>query len=359
MLPKERVLTALACGVPDRVPINYFAVVGSNIDLRLKRHFGLTDGDGEGLLKALGVDFRKVVAPYKGPKLHPDDPARGMKADEWGIRRRWIENISGGYWDYVDFPLQEANEEQVAAWPLPNPDHFDYSNIYEECRSHQSYAIMIGGSGVCDIINSTGMLRGMEQALVDLITDDPAGTLLARRRTEIHLEVMRRTLEAAKGQISLFHIGEDLGTQIGPMISLDLYRQRVRPLHQRFLDLAKSFNIPLMIHSCGCSSWAFEDFIQMGVKAVDTLQPEVVNMQPEYLKKNFGGRLCFHGCISTAGPVATGSAQDVVSYCRNTLEIMKPGGGYCFSPTHNLQDNSPTENVVAAYQTAREYGSYA
>jgi hypothetical protein len=37
---------------------------------------------------------------------------------------------------------------------------------------------------------------------------------------------------------------------------------------------------------------------------------------------------------------------------RNTLEIMMPGGGYCFAPTHALQDNSPTENVVAMYKTA-------
>lgn len=36
------------------------------------------------------------------------------------------------------------------------------------------------------IINSNGFLRGMEQTLVDLITEDPAGMLLARRRTEIN-----------------------------------------------------------------------------------------------------------------------------------------------------------------------------
>jgi len=37
------------------------------------------------------------------------------------------------------------------------------------------------------------------------------------------------------------------------------------------------------------------------------------------------------------------------SYCRDTLEIMMPGGGYCFAPTHALQDNSLPENVVAMY----------
>jgi len=97
----------------------------------------------------------------------------------------------------------------------------------------------------------------------------------------------------------------------------------------------------------------------MGIKVIDTLQPEAKDMAPEYLKKKFGGRLAFHGCISTAGPVAYGSVEDVFAYCRKTLDIMMPGGGYCFAPTHALQDNSPTENVVAMYEMARKYGNYA
>jgi uroporphyrinogen decarboxylase len=81
-------------------------------------------------------------------------------------------------------------------------------------------------------------------------------------------------------------------------------------------------------------------------------------MSPEYLKHTFGGRLAFHGCISTAGPVAYGSLAEVVNYCCKTLEIMMPGGGYCFAPTHQLQDNSPTENVLAMYDCAHKYGNF-
>jgi uroporphyrinogen decarboxylase len=113
-----------------------------------------------------------------------------------------------------------------------------------------------------------------------------------------------------------------------------------------------------MVHTCGSSSWAYEDFIEMGVTAVDTLQPEAKNMEPAYLKAHFGGRLAFHGCISTAGPVAYGTVDDVIQNCRDTLDTMMPGGGYCFAPTHSLQDNSPTENVLAMYETAHKYGVY-
>jgi len=355
MTPRERVLTALAHQEPDRVPINYSANPG--IDRRLKQHYGLAPDDGEGLLRALGVDFRGVGAPYVGPELHAQVP--GRRIDVWGIHTRWIEHESGGYWDFCDFPLRDADEETVANWPMPSPDDFDYSRVAEECARKQPYAIPCGGAGTGDIVNSTGMIRTMEQVLVDLMTDEPAGLLYVDRRLAVLLEVTRRTIEAAKGRVDLMWMGEDLGSQIAPIMSLGLYRKHIRPRHQKFVDLAKAYGLPVIIHTCGSSSWAYEDFIEMGFDGVDTLQPEARNMSPRYLKEHFGGRLAFHGCISTAGPVAYGTADEVVASVRETLDIMMPGGGYCLAPTHQLQDNSPTENVVAMYDAAKRYGKYA
>ncbi len=354
MTSKERVLTTLANQKADRVPINYSANGG--IDKRLKEHFSLESNDSEGLLQALGIDFRAVGAGYKGSKLHKDIPERGISVDNWGIHTRWIEHETGGYQDFCDFPLTTADEETIASWSMPDPDQYDYSRVFDVCQRNKDYAIILHCFG--DLINGNGMLRGMEQTLVDLITDDPAGLLLADRRFEIQVEVAKRTFEAARGGIDILWIGEDLGTQKAPIISMDIFKKHIRPRHQKLVDLGKAFGAKVIIHTCGSSSWAYNDIIEMGIDAVDTLQPEATNMSPEYLKKTFGGRLAFHGCISTAGPVATGTVEETIDYCQNTLDIMMPGGGYCFAPTHSLQDNSPTENVVAMYDTAREHGKY-
>jgi uroporphyrinogen decarboxylase len=353
MLSKERVLTAFARQEPDRVPIDYAANAG--IDRRLKAHFGLAADDDEGLRQALGVDFRVAGPRYVGPKLHADLPGRSV--DNWGIHRRWVQHEAGGYWDYCDFPLREATAEQVAAWPMPSPDDFDYAAFAEECRSFRDYAVSTSG-GLGDIINGNGMVRTMEQTLLDLITDDPAGLLLADRRMSIQLEIAARMLDAAKGGVDYLYLGEDLGTQRGPMISLELFRKHIRPRYQQFCDLARAYSLPVMMHSCGSSSWAFDDFVAMGIQVVDALQPEAENMAPEYLKRRFGDRLAFHGGISTGGPVAYGTVGQVVAYCRQTLGTMMPGGGYCFAPAHALQDNSPTENVLAMYAAAHIDGSY-
>jgi len=356
MIPKERVLTALALQEADRVPIGYGANAG--VDRRLKEHYGLGPDDDEGLLRALGVDFRRVQAPYRGPKLHADIPERGIKASEWGIRTRWSQHETGGYWDYCDWPLRSATIAEVDAWPMPSPDDFDYEAVREDSKRYGDYCVFCGGAGWPDVINTCGMMRTMEQVLVDLITDDPAGLRLIERRNEVLLEVARRTLAAAEGRIDLMMLGEDLGTQRGPTISPELFRRRIRPCIRQFVDVAAGFGIPTMIHSCGSSSWAFEDFIEMGIRAVDTLQPEAKDMAPEYLKRTFGDRLAFHGCISTAGPLAKGTVADTVDCCRRTLQVMMPGGGYCFAPTHMIQDDTPVENIVAAYEVAREAGRY-
>ncbi|OPZ26061.1 MAG: methylcobalamin:coenzyme M methyltransferase [Lentisphaerae bacterium ADurb.BinA184] len=356
MTSRERVLTALACQVPDRVPVNYDANPG--IDARLKAHFGLAPDDGEGLRVALGVDFRGVGAPYVGPRLYADIPGRGVQVDDWGIHRRRIEHESGVYWDYCDFPLSTADEETIANWAFPDPDKHDYSGVAEACRRQAPHAVYVGGAGLGCIINTAGFLRGMEQVLVDLITDEPAGLLLIDRFLAMELEITRRTIEAAAGGFDFMWMGEDLGTQIAPLISRDIFRRHIRPRHQPFLDLARAHGLPVMLHTCGSSSWAYEDYIEMGVSAVDTLQPEAADMSPAYLKRTFGGRLAFHGCISTTGPVTFGTVDDVIRDCRQTLDVMMPGGGYCFAPTHCLQDNSPTENVLAMYDTVRRHGRY-
>jgi uroporphyrinogen decarboxylase len=349
MNSKERVLTTIAREEPDRVPVTYFG--NGDIDRRLREHFGADNLD-----EAFGVDFRYVGAAYTGPRLHEDKG--DIKVSDWGVHVRWIEHDSGGYWDYCTWPLREATFGEIEAWPMPDPDGFDYSGISEECDRLSGYCIACGGAGDPDIINGCGMLRTMEQVLIDLVSDDEAGLRLIDRRNDIKLEVLRRTFEAAGGKIDLLCLGEDLGTQRGPTMSPDLFRKHIRPRTQPYVDIAKEFGARTIIHSCGSSSWAFEDFIEMGIDAVDTLQPEAKDMSPAYLKSRFGDKLAFQGCISTAGPLAYGTVDDVAANVRETLEVMMPGGGYILAPTHCIQDNTPTENVITMYETARQFGVY-
>lgn len=355
MTSKERVLTAFFHQEPDRIPINYS--LRNGIAMKLKQHFGLAENDNDGLMDTLGVDFREIGLTYTGPNLHKEIVNR-MVDPQWGYITRWVEHEIGGNWEHCDYPLEHADEEEISKWPMPSPDDFDYDSLIEKCKKYKDYALYIGNPGLGCIINTAGFFRGMEQAFVDLITDDPAGILLIDRFIDIHLETTARSLEKVGKYIDFVWIGEDLGTQISPIISMDILKTHILPRHKKFIDLANAYNLPVMMHTCGSSSWSFEEYIKIGLKGVDTLQPEATNMSPEYLKKNFGGRLFFNGCISTQGVLTNGTPEDVRTSIRNTLDIMMPGGGYSIAPTNLIQDNTPLENVLAMYEEANSYGWY-
>lgn len=355
---KERVRLTLALEKPDRVPIDYST--NMTINRKLKTALGLSDSAAQDdLYEILGVDFRGIGAPYIGPSLFPNRPGMNVNP-EYGYYSRWIENEFGGYDDFCYFPLKDAEPEEIAAFPAPDPDEYDYSVVEGMVKKYRDKAIYVGNAGMPDIINSMGRVMGMEDALVNLQLGDEATLIWLEKKVSSELGRLERLLDAIKrggGEPDFMWLGEDLGTQIAPMISMELFRRVFRPTHQRFVDLAKAYGIPAMVHTCGSSSWVYEDFIEMGIKAVDTLQPEAVNMSPAYLKEHFGGRLAFHGCISTA-QIATFSAEEVDRICRQTLETLMPAGGYCFAPTHCIQDNTPVENIVAMYNAAHKYGVY-
>ena len=356
MTSKERVVRAMHHELPDRAPIDY--LTNPTIDARLKAYLGLGANDTEALLNILGVDFRGISAPYTGAPMHVTTEV-GKKADPlYGWITRYIENQSGSYWDYCDFPLIDAGEEEIAAWKFPNPDDFDYGEMSAKIERYKNFALYLGGAGLGCIINTCGFLRGMEQVLVDLVTDESAGLMLIDKLMTFQLAQFERELSAAGKLVDFVWMGEDLGTQHGPLISTAIFHKYILPWHKKFIDMAAAYDLPVMLHTCGSSSWAYEDYISVGLKGVDTLQPEATNMEPRYLKAKFGGRLFFHGCISTAGPLAYGTVADVENDVRDTLEIMMPGGGYLLSPSHSIQDNSPPENVAAMYAAAHKYGRY-
>lgn len=357
MTAKERVQRTFHFEKTDRVTIGYDT--NPTAHKNLCNALGIKETDYLTLLKALGCDYVGVGASYIGPQLYEDIKGRTRNPED-GCVMKYIENEFGGYWDFCDFPLKDASEETIYNYPFPNPDHYDYESADRQIDSliKEGFALHLGGPGLADILNSTGRIMSVEDTLVNLATEDEATIHMVDKKLNANLAVCERILERNKGKLDFLWIGEDLGTQHTPIISMDMFRKILRPRHQKFIDLAKAYHLPVLIHTCGSSSWAYEDFIEMGITAVDTLQPEATNMSPTYLKEHFGGRLGFRGCISTAGPLAYGTAEETEKVCKETLEIMMECKGYHFAPTHQIQDNTPAENIIAMYNAAHKYGIY-
>ena len=101
------------------------------------------------------------------------------------------------------------------------------------------------------------------------------------------------------------------------------------------------------------------DIIESGFDILNPVQISAANMDPNELKQRFGDRVVFWGGgIDTQRVLPFGTVDEVKEQVKHHLEIFGPGGGYVFNPIHNVQSKVPVENLIAMYETQREYGKY-
>ncbi len=347
MTPKERVLTAIAHRKPDRTPIQTYLT--PEIQQRLMEHFGFETA--EELLQRLGVDLRSVNPPYVGPL--PPVPAGCDYVDEWGTGYVHFDHGHGGtYPEPRHLALAAISSmEAFEAYPWPKAEDFDYSQVEPQCERFREYALCAGHAGMPDIVNGVGRGRGMEQVLLDIITNDPVGVAIVDKRCDYFFEFARRTLEAARGKADILCLGEDTGNQLGPMFSLEVFDAFFRPRLKRFFDLAHDFGCKAMLHSCGNTRKLQSRFIEMGLDVLDAMQPEPAGMDPAELKAESGRSLTFCGLISTQKTLPFGTVEECRAEARHRLQLFD-AGGYIFSPAHCIQADNPVENALAIYEEA-------
>ncbi len=344
MTSKERVLAAVNHRQPDRAPIQVYLT--PEIHAKLVEHFGTQD-----ILPILGVDFRGVGPRYIGPERTV--PPGCDYVDEWGVGYKTIQFTTGGYEEAYHLPMASPiTMEIVESFPWPTADLFDYSDIEEQCDRLKDFAVCHGGAGTPDIVNGVSRGRGMEQVIMDIVTDDPVGVAIIDKRCDVLYDRCRRTLEAGKGKIDILCLGEDCGNQAGPMFSPDVFNRFFRPRLKRFYDLAHEFGAKAMMHSCGNTRKLMPTFVEMGLDILDAMQPEPPGMDAAEIKSEFGARLTFCGLISTQDTLPFGTEAACRAEARHRLEVVGKDGGYFFSPAHCIQSDTPLENVLAIYEEA-------
>jgi uroporphyrinogen decarboxylase len=118
------------------------------------------------------------------------------------------------------------------------------------------------------------------------------------------------------------------------------------------VELVHRHGVKFMFHSCGAVRELIPDLIELGVDILNPIQPAATGMAPEGLKRDFGQRLCFHGGIDVQFLLPLESAATVRAEVARRAQLLGQGGGYILAPSHNLQQDIPTENIVAMYDLA-------
>jgi hypothetical protein len=187
-------------------------------------------------------------------------------------------------------------------------------------------------------------------------------------RKDYILEVFERQCEIAEKNIEILIdlfgnlvqvallTGTDFGTQQGPFISLQSYRELYKPFHRRLNNLIhRKSEWKTFIHSCGSVYTFLPDFIEAGFDILNPVQCSAAEMDGGRLKKEYGKDLVFWGGgVDTQKTLPFGTPDEVYWQVRQRIDIFNEDGGFVFNAIHNIQANTPPENVEALFQALHD-----
>ncbi len=387
MNSRDRVLAALDHREPDRVPITFGCPVYSSI-------WDASPYGYRALCAALGV------IDYPEPRIFPDshsvENADTRLLDRFGADLRWVcsgtdrqpELLRNGRsrdpWlglitskadIYVDVENQEAPLRQITDvsaldaypyWPGQELIHEPAITAGKaaEAKAYQDagyVVVAIPGATTQSIFHVYDFLRGFDTRLMDMHDDPRFYHALVERIVRLDVEYLEEFLTPIGPYVDLICMGEDLGTQLAPFMSVSDYRTFCKPYQRRWIAAAKRCapHARLVLHSCGSVRAYIPDFIEIGVDVLNPIQPKAAGMDAIGLKRDFGDTLSFIGGLDIQELLPFGTVSEIRDGAKRLIDAMAPGGGFIFAPSHQILPDVRPENVIAMYDAALEFGAYA
>ena len=230
MTSRERVLAAFAHVEPDRVP----AWCGASTEFweKAKRALAL---DNEGLRERLGDNFRRVSARDLSPQFPLSEGATSRT--QFGVERRGI-----GYGQPVSHPLAEATLAEIHAYPWPDPGRMDVSGVRAEAEKHGGEYAILGGEWSPFFHDAIDLL-GMENLYLQMYDHPERVDAVLGHLVDYYAEVSRRIFDDAATALDIFFIGNDFGSQRGPLLGGKLFRRFMLPHLTRLIHLGHDYGL--------------------------------------------------------------------------------------------------------------------
>lgn len=380
---RQRVKITLAHTEPDRTPVDFLAT--PEIWEQLIRHFSLDKIEDsteylfnptwEEILDILDVDCR--VMSYDQFCSPPDTilttgstidwwnsfgrstPARMWRqihpdrtlSDIWGRRFKAIQTPTGHFEELAQFPLANAQTiDDLKCFNWPQPDWWDFSPIPHEFQKMDAKTERHIRFRIGSVFEIAWQLRGMEQFLIDLVTQPEIPLYIMDRLSDVYAENTNRVLELGRGRFDMVYLYDDLASQNNLLVSVNMWRNTIRPRQAKITEIAKKWNIPVMYHTDGAAYKIIPELIDMGVDVLNPVQPGVKGMEFDRLKAEFGDRLSFHGGIDIVKTLPFGNEVDVRKEVEENIRVLGKNGGYILASSHHIQAGTPLANILAMYE---------
>jgi len=342
MTPRENLLRAVRFERPDYIPM------GFHINAACWHHYPQEALQELMLAHPLlfpGYQRQETVEPAYG------DTARAGErfVDGWGCV--WETTDNGIVGAVTEHPL--ADWVAFEHYTAPDPDtDIDWAGMAAHQQASRQRGDLCAGSlahghtflRLCDI-------RGYENVILDMADEDPRLDRLLALVEAYNTGIVRRYLELG---VEWMGYPEDLGMQVGPMLSPAQFQRSIKPVYERLMAPARAAGCIIHMHSDGDIRDLVDDLIDDGV-AVMNLQDLVNGL--DWIKAHLAGRVCIDLDIDRQQITRFGTPAQINALIRQEVEMLatREGG---LTMIFGLYPGTPLENVAALMDAMEEYMGY-
>ena len=334
---KERMRAAILHQQTDEIPYWEGAICKRNLEFLFERE-GMPD-----LSWALSPEDQVKLAEWTGQDVIPSSggflPTARVREKDGSLR--YLKEGELTTWELLD-RLEPYTEEEIQA---------------AVDRAQRGFDLVAGtGLGVwgCGgaFWQGAWQVVGFDEFMMKTVED----VEFCRRVIEYLAapQVTAAEMLCERYPFLFYGIGDNIATTKGPFLHPDLFKPLWCPWAEKIFAVARANGIPTFLNTDGRIDWILDDFVAMGVDALNPVDPNGNDIFE--VKEKYGDKLCLVGGINQHWPLATGAEQDVKETVRDCIERLRGGGGYVVSSSHDIGDNVPPQNWVAMIRAVEKYG---
>lgn len=352
MTSKERFLTAIACRQPDRVPIFdhiYSRPLYREVLGRAPEYYNAEDA----FTCAARIGYDMVDVPLGGFSGHSGRDYDGdCYQDEWGTTFRRMPEHSWPGDSPVAYPL--TGRRDWLQYRLPDPtEPKRLQGIQTALHLRREHDLAVFGT-VRGPFSATWMLFGLENLSMQLYDDPALLDEVMGQCADFYISGGLRMIDCGADGIT---ICDDYGYNYAPFISTPHFTRHVLPQLERMVAVFHSRGVPVMLHSDGHIRPLLDHIVSAGINALHPLERSA-GMDLAEVKQSYGDRICLVGNVDNKYTLVKGSVADVRAQVLECLRAAAAGGGFVLASDHSLKDDVPVANIMALYETGRQYGRY-
>ena len=358
MNSRERVFAAFGRGTPDRVPFQ-FDLCKSLIE-HFSKKYGIAPDytlsyyedlsyriSANELRTKMGSDCI-VVGGETAKDFTPQVIGGNVTTNEFGMHMMPTDL----YVEVIKCPLENAESPaDIEAYRFPDP--YAAGRMEKAVRDIGRFGKdhFIIGDCELSLFELAWHLTGLEKYMIDMASEEDYIEVL---NDKVEYFTVGIACQLVKAGVDAVWLGEDLGSQVSTLISPAMWRERFRPRHERIIKKLKALNpdIIIIMHSDGAVAPLLDDFIEMGIKVYNPVQPNVPGSDPKELAEKYGGRICFFGGIDQQAMMPRGDLAEIEKDMRLRAGILGKNGGYLMAPAHIIQADVKPETVEGVLKIA-------